>query len=96
MSDHAAAQATINEAGARILDAVRIDPGRRALEGDVERAYSRLQEARDALELDDTASAQSAIAEALELLRTAESRLIAEDVGALEEAIRLIAGIRLN
>jgi hypothetical protein len=32
----------------------------------------------------------------LELLRSEESRLIVEDIGALEDAVRLIAGIRLN
>jgi hypothetical protein len=35
----------------------------------------------------------SAVAED-ELLRTEESRLIAEDIGALENAISLLAGIR--
>jgi hypothetical protein len=96
MSNHIAAQETINEACACIWNAVKIDPGARALEGDVESAYSRLVEARDALKLDDIAYAQSAVTEALELLRTKESRLIAEDYEALEDAIRLIAGIRLN
>jgi len=96
MSNHIAAQETINEARACIWNAVKIDPGTRALEGDLESADSRLEEARDALELDDIASAQRAVAEALELLRTEESRLIAENIGALEDAIRLIAGIRLN
>jgi hypothetical protein len=96
MSDHIAAQETINEACACIWNAVKIDPGTRALEGDVESAYSRLDEAREALKLDDIASAQSAVSEALELLRTEESRLIVEDIGALEDAIRLIARLRLT
>jgi hypothetical protein len=96
MSDQIAAQETINEACACIWNAVKINPGSRALEGDVETAYSRLEEARDALGLDDIGSAQSAVSEALELLRTDESRLIVEDIGALEDAIRLFARLRLS
>jgi hypothetical protein len=64
MSDHIAAHEAINEACACLWNAVKIDPGTRSLEGDVETAFSRLEEARDALKLDDIASAQSAVAEA--------------------------------
>jgi len=72
-----AAHETINEARASIWNAVKIDPGpggRRALEGDVESAYDRLAEAREALQLDDLGWARRAVDEALELLRTDESR----------------------
>ena len=96
MSDHIPAQETINEACACIWNAVKIDPGTRALEGDVESAYSRLEDARDALKLDDIAFAQGAVSEALELLHSEESHLIVEDIGALKDAIRLIAGLRLS
>jgi hypothetical protein len=91
MSDRIAAREAINEARACIWNAAKIAGGARALEGDLESAYSRLEEARDALDLDDVAYAQRAVAEALELLRTEESRLIAEDIAALEHAIRLVS-----
>jgi hypothetical protein len=91
-----AAQETINEARACIVQAVKIDAGRRALEGDIESAYERLEEARDAIGRGDIAWARSAVAEALELLRSDESRLIAEDHDALDAAIQLIAGLRFT
>jgi hypothetical protein len=91
MSDQLAVQEAINEARACLLNVVKIDAGRRALEGVIESAYDRLEEARDALKLGDVAPTLSALAEALDLLRTDEARLIAEDVGALDEAIRLIS-----
>jgi hypothetical protein len=52
-------------------------------------------EAREALKRDDVTWAQSAVSKALELLRSEESRLIVEDIGALKDASRLIAGLRL-
>ena len=105
MSHHTAAQEAINEAGACIWNALKIDPGTRGvgwglfpagMKGDVEDAYNRLGEARDALNLNDIAGAQRAVAEALDLLRSEESRLLVEDTGALDDAIFLVAGIRLN
>jgi hypothetical protein len=93
-SDHIAARETISEARAALLRAVKIDSGRRALEGDIEDAYNRLDEARAAVERpNDVAYARNAVSEALALLRTDESRLIAEDTDALEDAIRLLAAI---
>jgi hypothetical protein len=50
MGGHIAARETINEACACIWHAVKIDPGSRALEGDVESACNRLGDARAALE----------------------------------------------
>lgn len=46
MSSHIAAQEEINEARACIWRAVKIDPGRRALEGDIESAYNLLEDTR--------------------------------------------------
>jgi hypothetical protein len=96
MSDASEARETINEARACLENAVKIDGGRRAMEGDVESAYDRLAEARDALDNHDVAWARRAVDEALELLRTEESRLIVEDIGALENAIRLLERLDLE
>jgi hypothetical protein len=96
MSDKSAACETINEARACLMHAVRMDAGRRAMEGDVESAYERLEEARDALERDDYPWARRAVDEALELLRTEESRRIVEDVSALADAIRLLGRLRFE
>jgi hypothetical protein len=93
MTSHIAARETINEARAAINQAAKIDPGRRALEGDLESAYHILEEVTSALDLGDLAEASRRTAEALELLPTDESRRIAEDVDALEAAIRLVDGI---
>lgn len=48
---------------------------------------------RDALALDDLGNAQELAAEPLNLMRSDESRFIAEDTAALDDAIRLLAGI---
>ena len=93
MVDALAAQETINEARACILNAVKIDPGLRALEGDVESAYHLLGGACEELKQGGTEYAHGAVAEAIDLLDTEESRFIAEDTGTLEDAIRLLAGI---
>ncbi|HEY6693489.1 MAG TPA: hypothetical protein VI006_11610 [Solirubrobacteraceae bacterium] len=93
MSAHIATQELINEARACIWRAVKIDPGRRALEGDLESAYSRLEAARTALEINDIGYARRALTEALDLLRTDEARLIAQDSDALEDAIRIVSSI---
>jgi hypothetical protein len=93
MTDRIATQETINEARMCLLNAVKLDAGTRALDGAIESAYDRLEEARDALTLDDAASARRALTEALGLLREDEARLIAEDVRPLDEAIHLITGL---
>jgi hypothetical protein len=83
----------INEARACILNAAKIDAGRRALEGDLQSAYDNLEEARDALNAGQVEEGVGALAEALDLLRSDESRLIASDLDSLDEAIRLIDGL---
>jgi hypothetical protein len=93
MIDVLAAQEEINKARASIWRAVKIDQGRRALEGDIESAFHRLAEAGGWLKRDDIAQAQSTVAEAVELLSTEQSRLIAEDHDALDDAIGLLADI---
>jgi hypothetical protein len=90
MTDRIAVQAKINETRACLLQAVKIDAGRRALEGVIESAYYTLEEARDALQRGDVDGTRSALAEAGDLLRTDEARFIAQDDGALEDAMRLI------
>jgi hypothetical protein len=87
-----AAKATIAEARACILQAVKIDVGRRALEGDAESAYYRLEEAMRAVEPDPT-HARKMVSESVALLRTEECRFIAEDTAALEDAIAFLGGI---
>jgi hypothetical protein len=89
-SQHIAAQEAISEARAHLWAAVNIDPGRRAMEGDIESADTRLESASAWLRGGDVAEARDEIAEALELLRTEESRLIAEDLDALHDAIRVL------
>ena len=79
------------------LPHVRGQNRRRApFEGDVESAYDRLEEARHALDRDNYPWARRAVDEALELLRTDESRLIVEDVTALENAIGLLGELRFE
>jgi len=55
MSDQVSIQETINEARMCLLNAVKLDAGRRALEGVIESAFERLEEARDALTRGDWA-----------------------------------------
>jgi hypothetical protein len=93
-SHHIAAQAAISEARAHLWAAVKIGAGRRAMEGDIERADSRLQSAREWLRGGDDAEALDEIAAAIELLRTEESRFIAEDPYALDDAIRVLQAMR--
>ena len=81
------AQNKIELARGCIVEAVRGD-GRIFMEGDIEAAYHRLEEACSALELEDVQYARGAVAEALELLRSHESiNIIVEDVPALADAI---------
>jgi len=96
LSAHIATQELINEARACIWRAVKIDPGRRALEGDLESAYSRLEEARTALETNDTGYARNALTEALDLLRTDEAPSSPRNNDALEDAIRIVSRISLD
>ena len=90
MDDHLAMQDEIRTARACLWNAVKIDRGRRAMEGAIEDADGRLEEALDALTRGDLVWTRNALAEALELLRTDEARLIAEDGSALDDAIRHI------
>lgn len=95
MSDqYIAAQEAISEARAHLWAAVKIDAGRRAMEGDIESANSRLEDALDWLRRGDVVEARGEVAEALGFLRTDTSRLIiAEDTAALDDAIRVLEGI---
>ena len=81
-------------ARADLSRAVKIDRGRRAMEGDIESAFLILEEARNALEQDNIEHARTTVTEVIGLLRTDESRLIVEDNDALEDAIRFLEGIR--
>jgi hypothetical protein len=87
-------QEAITEARAHLWAAVKIDAGRRALEGDIESAFGRLESASGWLRRDDIPNARREIAEALDLLRTPESRSIAGDTDALNDAIRLLERVR--
>lgn len=93
MTGHIAAQETINAARASIRRAARIDAGRIALDGALQDADDRLGEVRGWLDEGDMQHAQSAVAEALELLRTEQARYIATKRDALEDAISLLASI---
>jgi hypothetical protein len=92
-SHHIAAQEAISEARAHLWAAVKIDGGSRDMEGDIESADFRLQSASEWLRRGDVAEAQREVAEALELLRTEESRLIAEDLDALDDAVRVLDAV---
>jgi hypothetical protein len=86
--------AAISEARAHLWAAVKINAGRCAMEGDIARADIRLRSASEWLRGGDVAEARDDIAEGLELLRSEQSRFIAEDPDALDDAIRVLAAIR--
>jgi hypothetical protein len=88
------AQEALSETRAHLLAAVKIDAGRRALEGDIESAYLALEIASDWLRRGDTLNARREVTDALELLRSPQSRLIAQDAGALHDAIRRLELMR--
>ena len=91
LSAHIATQELINEARACIWRAVKIDPGRPALEGDLESAYSRLEEARTALEINDIGYARRVSPKPLTCC--APTKPAAQDSDALEDAIRIVSSI---
>jgi hypothetical protein len=86
-------QDTIVEARACLLHAVKIDAGRRAMEGDVEDADNRLDEALEAIQLGDLENARRAVDDARGLLQTRESAAIAVNRDSLVDAVRLLDGI---
>ena len=93
MPEHLATRETIAEARAAIAQAAKIDRGRRAMKRALQHADMRLADALDAFGQGDADHARDAVNEAVDLLRTDEARYIAEDAGALEDAVRLLASI---
>jgi cob(I)alamin adenosyltransferase len=93
MSSHIAIWEKITEARSALNPAVRIDRERLAMEGDIEEANMFLGEALEALEGGDLVNAKTAVLEALDRLRSDESRIIAENIGLLESAIRSLEDI---
>jgi hypothetical protein len=85
----------INEARASLRAAVRIAPGRLAIEGDVESANALLEEARSIVDRDPE-RARKTVEEAVALLRSEETRLIAEHPRALGDAIAGLSRISWN
>jgi hypothetical protein len=81
--NHVAAQEAISEARAHLWAAVKLDQGRRAMEGDIEGANSRLETASEWLRRGEVPEARREISDALELLHREQSRLIAEVLDAL-------------
>lgn len=93
--DSVAISETINEARASIRAAVRIAPGQIAIEGDVESAYALLEEATSMVGRMPE-RARQAVEEAVALLRSEQSRLIAEDPDVLGDATAGLSRISWN
>lgn len=83
----------IAESRAAINQAVKIDAGRRALEGDIQSADMRLEDALEAIDDGRMDYASTAVSEAIAMLDSDEADLIAEDTNALNSAIHLLGAI---